>query len=732
MSEANLSGTELIQILANLDQLLQYAVKRADALYEENSSSDPYRGLYIDRPEVMRLLQRAPGEPMLGMEAQSCLAADSLADPTSPLARLQSSFGLTSFEVDLLIVALAPDLDRRYERLYAYLQDDVSRRRPTVDLALDLLCTNASDKWLRRRHFAATAPLIKEHLLHLVSEDGDLAPSLLSRFVRVDEQIVNLLLEQPILDARLAPFCQLIQGQKLAIHHSSVANPFHSLLVSAQQAAVQEISLRIYVEGMCSNDHRTTADMLAAAVESPVLAVDLDLALEADPSLAWVPRVMFREARLRSALLYIAGMDCLFSPGQRRALQRIMTELREFHGVTIMAGAGPWLVPSESPIGIVTIHADLPDFATRRLLWTEHLAAAGQTLPTNELDVLAGRFRLAPQQIAAAASSGVQNAYLRATQTGQRSKQEAAEVQVASTVEDFLGAARAMSGYDLAQSGADLGVQKIAPVYQWQDIVLPPDSLAQLKEVCQRVEHQPRVLDSWGFGQKLSRGKGVNVLFVGASGTGKTMAAEVLANALEMDLYRVDLSNVVSKYIGETEKKLEQVFSSIAHANAVLFFDEADALFGKRSEVKDAHDRYANIEISYLLQRLEDYEGLVILATNMRNNLDGAFVRRMAFIIQFPQPEEADRLRIWQTIWPPATPCSPDLDLAFLARNFKLAGGNIKNIALAAAFLAADDGQVITINHLVWATRRELQKMGKTAVPHDFGPYGYLLEGQLL
>jgi len=180
---------------------------------------------------------------------------------------------------------------------------------------------------------------------------------------------------------------------------------------------------------------------------------------------------------------------------------------------------------------------------------------------------------------------------------------------------------------------------------------------------------------------------------------------------------------VVSKYIGETEKNLARIFQEAETSNAILFFDEADALFGKRSEVKDAHDRYANIEISYLLQKMEEYEGVVILATNLRRNLDDAFVRRMAFTLQFPFPDEADRLRIWQQIWPPETPLAGDLDLAFMARQFRLAGGNIKNVALAAAFLAAEDGQMVTMEHLIVATRRELQKMGKSVVDGQFGEY---------
>jgi len=228
------------------------------------------------------------------------------------------------------------------------------------------------------------------------------------------------------------------------------------------------------------------------------------------------------------------------------------------------------------------------------------------------------------------------------------------------------------------------------------------------------------VYGEWGFGRKLSLGKGLSVLFAGPSGTGKTMAAEIIAGELGLDLYKIDLSTVVSKYIGETEKNLSRIFIEAETSNAILFFDEADALFGKRSEVKDSHDRYANIEIGYLLQRMEEYEGVVILATNFRKNMDEAFVRRLHFTVEFPFPNEDDRRRIWERIWPQDTPKSSALNLDFMARRFELTGGNIRNIALASAFLAADNRNIVDMTHLLHATKREYQKMGKVVSESEF------------
>jgi SpoVK/Ycf46/Vps4 family AAA+-type ATPase len=280
---------------------------------------------------------------------------------------------------------------------------------------------------------------------------------------------------------------------------------------------------------------------------------------------------------------------------------------------------------------------------------------------------------------------------------------------------DLYTASRLHSNRNLAQLA-----QKITPHYTWEDIVLPADPIEQLQEICERVKYRGRVLAEWGFQHKLAMGKGTNALFAGPPGTGKTMAADIIAHDLGLDLYKIDLSTVVSKYIGETEKNLSRIFDEAETSNAILFFDEADALFGKRTEVRDSHDRYANLEISYLLQKMEEYEGVVILATNLHKNMDDAFRRRMHFIIEFPFPDAPDRRRIWQNIWPANSPLAPELDFDFIAERVVVAGGNIRNIALAAAFLAAADGQTVTMPHLIKATQREYQKMGKLLTGKEF------------
>jgi SpoVK/Ycf46/Vps4 family AAA+-type ATPase len=286
--------------------------------------------------------------------------------------------------------------------------------------------------------------------------------------------------------------------------------------------------------------------------------------------------------------------------------------------------------------------------------------------------------------------------------------------QLPATIDELRRACRTYTGVP-----SSLLARRIEPRHRWTDLVMPAAQLEQLGAICSQAKHSSIVYGAWRFEDKLALGRGLNVLFCGPPGTGKTMAAEVIASDLGVPLLKIDLSQIVSKYIGETEKNLRQLFDQASGANAILFFDEADALLGKRSDVKDAHDRYANTEIAYLLQKMEEYAGIAILATNLRQNIDAAFTRRMRFIVEFPFPEEDDRLRIWHAVWPAHVPFADDVDLPAIARQFRLAGGSIRNVALSAAFLAAEEGTPVSMQHLMRATRRELLKMGRLVGPES-------------
>jgi hypothetical protein len=438
-----------------------------------------------------------------------------------------------------------------------------------------------------------------------------------------------------------------------------------------------------------------------------LLVVDVAGLLHGDVPWTTALRLLCRESLLQQAALYFGKVDVLCGEDvqTRQCRAVLMAELASLSGLIFLAGQSAW-EPMAAWHQKVCIQVEIPPptYALRQQLWAA--ALHGHAAEGCDPAMLAGRFRLSPRQ--------VQNAVV----TARNLARWRAPERVVLTPPDLERACRAHSGQQLAALA-----QKVQTHATWHDLVLPPEQTAQLREIISAVQHRDRVYTEWGFEHKLALGKGINVLFAGASGTGKTMAAGLIAGELGLDLYKINLATVVSKYIGETEKNLSSIFQAAQDANAILFFDEADALFGKRSEVQDAHDRYANLEIAYLLQSMEEYEGVVILATNLRKNMDEAFVRRMYATVEFPVPDEAHRQRLWEGMFPPAAPLSPEIDIEFLTRQFKLTGGNIKNIALHAAFQAAAEGQAIAMPHLVRAIKREFQKTGRLCNQADFRQY---------
>jgi len=436
------------------------------------------------------------------------------------------------------------------------------------------------------------------------------------------------------------------------------------------------------------------------AEDSKQSLLTVDLAAIPRDEIGLVPAIgaSLRDARLTGSLLFLQGSDACLEDGVPAA--SLWSALARHPGIVILAGHATWRpsnLPETRPVHWQEF--PIPAYDERKILWETYLAQAN--LSTNfDLTALAGQFALTGEQIRDAV-------LLAANYAGQHG--------VSLSEDDLMAAARTASSSRL--SGL---ARKVPARYDWNDIVLPPDQIELLREIVSMVRGRSTVLEEWGVGQKLASSRGVSILFAGPPGTGKTMSAQIIAAELGLDLYKIDLSTIVSKYIGETEKNLEHIFSEAESSNAILFFDEADALFGKRSEVRDSHDRYANVEISYLLQRMEAYDGVTILSTNLRSNLDEAFTRRLQFAVDFPFPEEADRLRIWQSLFPPEVPRAPELDLSMLAQRFKLAGGNIRNIIVSAAYLASANGGVVTMEHLLHGTRRELQKMGRLVGEGDF------------
>jgi hypothetical protein len=681
----------LWQALGRLDRMLERASTAADAAFG-SATAEPYRGLYITSDDVRRLVRRGAGEPLLaGAEPETSAAMPA----ASRFPWLQQTFGLDTIDLDIVLIALAPETDLRYERLFAYLQDDVTRRRPTVDLALNLLCASRDAKIVARGRFSPEAPLMRHRLLQLSPDTAGTPPPLLAHVLKLDDPIVRFLLGQSGLDARLQSVARL----------EPAASPHDMQPGAADQAMMRALASGIrphfHLEGPATGEKAASAARLAAGLRSPVLTVDLARLSLLTGDLDGTIDVLFREAQLLNAVLYLDGLDALLTPDKAYAAQALHARLEQAHGVVISAGERPCGARFET---MTTVAIGEPDFHQRRSTWVAELLDHGISADDRHLDDLASRYRLTEAQIHRAVGSAVRQAALGRTKPGPH---------------DFARASR-------LQVRRDPGTlaRKVTPFYSWNDLVLPPDQIAHLQELCRQARYKHIVYGDWGFDRKLSLGKGLSALFSGPPGTGKTMAVEVIANDLGLELYKIDLSQVVSKYIGETEKNMDKLFAEARAGNAILFFDECDALFGKRTTVQDAHDRYANIEIAYLLQKLDEHEGLSILASNLRQNLDIAFTRRLTFIIEFPFPDVDSRRRLWHAIWPPEVPRSKELDLEFLATQFKLPGGAVKNIAVAAAFLAAEARSELTTEHVLWATRREMEKSGRRVARSEFGPYG--------
>ncbi len=718
-----------------LDLLIRREVRRW--VLAGQDPNDDYRGLYVTQTEAEQLLDRPFGvswgqmitlppaeedafdQALAQARQQAAECAEQMASQgqTSRLLQLATAFDLDRTALDILLLCLAPALDTKYERLYGYLQDNVMRRRPTVRLVLDLLGEPGMAQVTQIVHLAHDAPLFRHRLLDYITEAPPNNMHWINQTLQIDEGVVAWLL------GHYQPHPELQGHVALTTPASSDLDRLLAGNATGEQIEQTQDLLRacrtlsdaplLAFWGMDQVAQQAAARCLVAEINQPLLVVQLDRVIGERCLPHQAVQLALRDARLTGAVVLLAGWDVCLDEDKRVAPE-VLTALCNHPGLVIMTGQKQWQPGAISRQRTIFEQAfDLPGYAQRLALWRHFVdSSAARPDPGEKLarDVnmaneafaaLAGQFGLTSGQIRDAVAAACDLA------TQQQRLLQA---------DDLFVMARAYSNPRLSMLA-----HKVTPRYAWDDIVLPVDERAKLSELVATVRQRYKVLETWGVGQKLATSSGVMVLFAGPPGTGKTMAAEVVASELKLDLYKIDLSSIVSKYIGETEKNLERIFTEASNSNSILFFDEADAIFGKRAEVKDAHDRYANIEVSYLLQRMEIYDGITILATNLRANLDDAFARRFYRTVEFPFPKREDRVRIWQTLFPPEVKQAPDLDFDLLARRFELAGGNIRNIIYSAAFMAAnDEDEMVTMAHLLHGARREMQKMGRLVNQEDF------------
>jgi hypothetical protein len=670
--------------------------------------ADEFRGLRIFAEEAEAIANQplwgnwgSMGRPTQAQEAAFRSEAQAIIDRRDTLltqAReancrlrlpaLADELGLSPLEYGAFLVCLAASLDLRFEKLFGFLQNDVTRKSPSVNLILDLLLPPGAGRLDALACFREGAPLLRLGLLRPVHGDDNLRP-VLSREYLAAPEVVSWILGHYAPSEAIAPALQL-----LAPPFGDFPRLDEPAFAEMDWTAVWRDRAHLAFSGADRLRQRFAAQSIAEKMDRPLLVIDLPelkMGGGVDPALL---RQALRDCVLLHGLPLLAGWDALLEAdaSPRAAL---LKEIAGFPGAILTSSPEPWNSPDVTAADrrpILQWNFHLATFAERRELWLYYLGSEGKPLEA-DLDLLSGQFVLTSGQIQAAVHAARSLA-------GQQQRPIAAG--------DLLAAARQQTSHHL-----DSLALKIKPRYTWQDVVLPEEEIAILHEVVATIRGRARVLEEWGLGKKLVPNPGISVLFAGPPGTGKTLSAQVIAAELGMDLYRIDLSTVVSKYIGETEKNLERIFSQAANSNTILFFDEADAIFGKRSDVKDAHDRYANIEVSYLLQRIENFDGVVILASNLRSNLDEAFIRRLQFIVDFPFPDEAQRLNIWKVLFPPGAPRAEPLDFESLARRFKLSGGNIRNVIVNAAFAAASEDCGVANRHLIHAVRREMQKMGR-------------------
>jgi SpoVK/Ycf46/Vps4 family AAA+-type ATPase len=784
----------ILDELLLLDYKLGYRVMQfKEGANSSNNKDGEYSGLYVSETDVANSLGKKPSENSSSNKFQQAQGTIILKTKEISkrkamslkkgiileLPRFSDNLKLSPFETDIILFCLAPQVDSKYERIYAYLHNDVTKKRPTMELILDSLCSSIAEKIACRKYFEPLSVLFRLKVLNtetLQSPVGLLHH--LSAPLILDRCIVDLSLGRNELNPAINDFSMLVDSNKkegkdtagssttiLDTLEKNIASTIYTTFKSVIKKIIrtdsislndqnrEDQSLIFYFHGPKGIGKKTLAIQVCKDLGKSIIIADLHQ-MQFSKSFDEALLLLYREALIRdAATVYLDGLDRLAtripdiqqqesekteSISDHEAgitserLFSIIKTIKSFSNVvTILAGENPvnfaFLPVKINPLSFIF---PMPSAQSRRKLW-KALVKQYDISSDVDIDDLANRFRLTQGKIKNAIADARNLSLLRDLGEDRDNDNKDKGIDTPDSFHlkslftsrikpsDLYAGCRNQSN-DKLNSLA----RKINPRYLLDDLILPDTKKAQLKEILSFVKYRDAVYDEWGFGNKLSLGKGLNILFAGESGTGKTMAAEIIANELNLDLYKIDLSSIESKWVGETEKNLDRVFREAETSNAIIFLDECEALLGKRVEQKQANDKFANTQINYLLQKLDEHEEIVILTSNLAKEIDKAFVRRIQFWVEFPFPNEADRLKVWQQIFPKDTPISDDLDFNFLAKQFQVSGGLIKNIAVASAFKAKEvDSEKVTMEHIIKATKREFDKIGKPCLPEEFGKY---------
>ncbi len=723
------SMEQLQDYLKLLDLRIRMAlIKQQLAARAKDGQNPPqYKGLFISYEHIINLFSESaevadePGAVVKHLEELLERQESAIGKRTEgskargiflALEHISRVFGLNGFERQSVLVCLAVELDRKYEKAYGFLQDDITIKNPTVWLILQLFCHDQQEYHSFQRYLDQGGKLDRYFWRHDGATDGKAAG--LSRELRLEYRIVSYLLDNETTDPHLDFFTTVFTTEadlpSLLFHGELQQKIQNYARYFGAQDPVRKKKLIFYLWGPPGVGKTLQAKHWCRSVGKALLVVDLSKINPEYGSFSGLLNRIAREAILRDAVICFQKVDTFLGAGDepperdRNDYERRLDGFRQeilampdWHpGIYFWLAERPFRHDYDPEVRtLIPLELAFPDNYQRKQYW-EYFSREYAFREPIDWGTMGSKFRFTPGQIREVLTTAQ---IMASWHFGEKPVIH---------LEELYQTCYAKGHHQLSKKAV-----RITPRYIWEDLILPGEPKTQLKNACNQIKHRYIVFQEWGFDRKLSYGKGLSILFSGPPGTGKTMAAQVFANELDLEIYKIDISQLVSKYIGETEKNINEVFDGAQRSNAILFFDEADALFGKRSEVKDSHDRYSNIETAYLLQKIEEYEGVSILATNFVKNIDEAFLRRFNFVIDFPFPDAGYREKIWRTVFPKETPLDPDLDFQWLAGKFEVSGGNIKNIAVNAAFLAAENYGPVGVKHIVRAAKYEIHKSGK-------------------
>lgn len=683
-----------------IESALKSSFLEAEMAFDEKSLSE---GLHGDVDRERNLLQRRIDMTLNG-------SAYEKSEVFLPFEYLSSVFNLSDFERFVVMLSFSVELDRKYEKIFGYLNDYASMRYPTVQTAC-LIYDDRKENYMKHMtKFHSDSKLMK---YFFEEETGSLSGTQLKLLAPIKGFLLDSDLETIVLPHFISLYLP-DEKPKPLLTHLDIKDKINMYLSNLSVVKGRRIVMNIHGPAGIGKLKQVKHFCHAYKHSGVIVSAQSLYKFYTDGQTAFEKALkqLAQTLLIHQAVLVISDVDIEVHRDLIGSIYHdFLTDMAPFVKVTfaLSTKAIPPLTRPDHALTVLRVELDYPQGPVRKGIMERLLETTAYQVAA-DMEAVASKFVFTPDQIENAIHDAVE-----------LSKWEGREI-IDSDI--FHRACRSQLHHDL-----DKRAQRIEAGGDWNRLVLPDSSKDTLFEVCSHIKYKNKVLDEWGFKSHLSYGTGLAVLFAGPPGTGKTFSARILAKELNLELYKVDLSQMISKYIGETEKNISALFEEASGSSAILLFDEGDALFGKRTEMKDSHDKYANVETAFLLQKVEAYEGISILTTNFMQNIDPAFLRRFRFVVHFPIPDADSRLDIWKSIYPKQVPVSKHVDFGFLAKKFELTGGHIKNIALSSAFKAASEDSKVDMKAIMLSIQHELSKTGKAVLRSDFGEYAYMLDG---